>query len=105
MAAVETVLQEARDAGRPSLVTYVTGGIRPDWTDLLAAMADAGADAIEIGLPFSDPMLDGPVIQQACAAALRRGVTTDEILAQLASARMKGAWGGPGRRVGGGVPL
>ena len=41
--------------GRPSLVTYVTGGIREDWTDLLAAMIEAGADAVEIGLPFSDP--------------------------------------------------
>jgi hypothetical protein len=58
-------LRQARAAGRPSLVTYVTGGIREDWTDLLAAMIEAGADAVEIGLPFSDPMLDGRTIQQA----------------------------------------
>jgi tryptophan synthase alpha chain len=85
VAAVETVLGRARAAGRPILVTYVTGGIRDDWTDLLAAMIDGGADAVEIGLPFSDPMLDGPTIQQASAAAISRGTTTATILAQLAA--------------------
>jgi tryptophan synthase alpha chain len=86
VAAVETVLGRARAAGRPILVTYVTGGIRDDWTDLLAAMIDGGADAVEIGLPFSDPMLDGPTIQQASAAAISRGTTTGTIFAQLAAA-------------------
>jgi tryptophan synthase alpha chain len=83
VAAVETVLEAARAAGRPSLVTYVTGGIRADWIALLTAMIDAGADAVEIGLPFSDPMLDGPVIQQASAQALARGATADAILDEL----------------------
>lgn len=86
MAAVELTLDRARAAGRPSLVGYVTGGIRDDWTDLLTAMAEAGADAVEIGLPFSDPMLDGPVIQRACAAAIARGATVSTILAQLSEA-------------------
>jgi tryptophan synthase alpha chain len=85
VAAVETVLGRARAAGRPILVTYVTGGIRDDWTDLLAAMIDGGADAVEIGLPFSDPMLDGPTIQQASAAAISRGTTTATIFDQLAA--------------------
>jgi tryptophan synthase alpha chain len=84
VAAVETALSRARAAGRPTLVTYVTGGIRADWTDLLGAMIDAGADAVEIGLPFSDPMLDGHTIQQASDAALRRGATPAAILAELA---------------------
>jgi tryptophan synthase alpha chain len=83
VAAVETALRAARAAGRPILVTYVTGGIRDDWTDLLAAMIDAGADAVEIGLPFSDPMLDGPIIQQASAAAIARGATATDIIAEL----------------------
>jgi len=83
VAAVETVLEQARADRRPSLVTYVTGGIRPGWPDLLTAMAQAGADAIEIGLPFSDPMLDGPVIQQASATALAAGATVDRILDQI----------------------
>jgi tryptophan synthase alpha chain len=86
VAAVETALRQARAAGRPSLVTYVTGGIRADWTDLLAAMVDAGADAVEIGLPFSDPMLDGRTIQQASAAAISRGGSPAAILHQLSAA-------------------
>ena len=86
MAAVETALRQARTAGRPSLVTYVTGGIREDWTDLLAAMIEAGADAVEIGLPFSDPMLDGRTIQQASAAAISRGASMAGILGQLSAA-------------------
>jgi tryptophan synthase alpha chain len=86
VAAVETALGRARAAGRPSLVTYVTGGIREDWTDLLAAMIEAGADAVEIGLPFSDPMLDGRTIQQASAAAISRGASTAGILGQLGAA-------------------
>ena len=87
MGAVETVLGQARAAGRPSLVTYVTAGIRADWTSLLAAMIEGGADAVEIGLPFSDPMLDGPVIQQASETALGRGANTTAILAELRRAR------------------
>ncbi|HEY5355332.1 MAG TPA: tryptophan synthase subunit alpha [Streptosporangiaceae bacterium] len=87
MSRVETVLGRARAAGRPSLVSYITAGVRADWTDLLAAMIDAGADAVEIGLPFSDPMLDGPVIQQASGTAIRRGANTTAILAELRRAR------------------
>ena len=89
MGAVETALGAARAAGRPSLVSYVTGGIRADWTGLLAAIIDAGADAVEIGLPFSDPMLDGPVIQRASEAALARGASPARILAELHAA---GPW-------------
>jgi tryptophan synthase alpha chain len=86
VAAVETALGQARAAGRPSLVAYVTGGIRADWTDLLTAMIEAGADAVEIGLPFSDPMLDGYTIQQASNAAISRGATMAGILGQLSEA-------------------
>jgi tryptophan synthase alpha chain len=87
MSRVQTVLEQARGAGQPSLVSYVTAGIRADWTDLLAAMIEAGADAVEIGLPFSDPMLDGPVIQQASGTAIGRGANTTAILAELRQAR------------------
>jgi tryptophan synthase alpha chain len=78
-----------RAAGRPLLVPYVTGGITPDWTDCLLAYQDAGADAIEIGLPFSDPMLDGATIQQASDRALARGATVDSILADLDTVRLR----------------
>jgi tryptophan synthase alpha chain len=93
VAAVETTLSQARAAGRPALVPYVTGGIRDDWTDLLAAMIEAGADAVEIGLPFSDPMLDGPIIQRASDTSLGRGSRIAVILAEL------------GRAAAGQVPL
>ena len=91
MSGVQAVLERARAAGRPSLVSYVTAGIRPDWTDLLAAMIEAGADAVEIGLPFSDPMLDGPVIQEASGTAISRGANTTAILAELRQARPRPA--------------
>jgi tryptophan synthase alpha chain len=53
------------------------------WLDVLAAISEAGADAIEIGLPFSDPMVDGPVIQRASQQALARGVTPASVLADV----------------------
>ncbi|HWG74081.1 MAG TPA: tryptophan synthase subunit alpha [Acidimicrobiales bacterium] len=81
--ALEPALRTSRDSGRKLLITYVTGGVRPDWLDLLAAMVDAGADAVEIGLPFSDPVMDGPTIQEASVAALGAGTTPASILHQL----------------------
>ncbi|SDH02595.1 tryptophan synthase subunit alpha [Nonomuraea jiangxiensis] len=81
---VERQLRARRDGGRRLLMPYVTGGITPDWTAYLRAFAAAGADAIEVGLPFSDPTLDGATIQEATDAALARGATTRQILADLA---------------------
>jgi len=51
-----------------------------DWGQTLAAVVAAGADAVEVGIPFSDPMMDGPVIQEAGLRALGRGTVPDEIL-------------------------
>jgi len=82
---VETALRAARDNGRKLLVPYVTGGVRHDWAGILSSMADAGADAIEVGLPFSDPMMDGPTIQEASLRALQRGTTPTSVLAELRS--------------------
>ena len=72
---MERRLRERRDAGSSLLVPYVTAGVSADWLDHARAFADAGADAIEIGLPFSDPMLDGTVVQAAAHRALERGTT------------------------------
>ncbi|MEV6349772.1 tryptophan synthase subunit alpha [Actinoplanes sp. NPDC051851] len=66
---------------------YLTGGVTEDWTDYLLAFQEAGATGAEIGLPFSDPTLDGAVIQRASDRALRRGVTVDSILADVAAVR------------------
>jgi tryptophan synthase alpha chain len=81
--ALEAALRTKRDAGRKLLVPYVTGGLGTDWLDTVRAAADAGADAIEIGIPFSDPVLDGPVIQAASEQALRAGATPQSILDEL----------------------
>ena len=78
--------QALRAAKRPLLVPYVTGGITDDWTDYLLAYQEGGADAIEVGLPFSDPMLDGATIQQASDRALARGASVETILADLTRA-------------------
>ena len=69
------------------LMPYITAGVR-DWASYLAAFEDAGADLIEVGLPFSDPTVDGPTIQEASDVALARGATPASVLAELASARV-----------------
>lgn len=80
---VEATLRAGRDKGKKLLVPYVTGGLSADWAQVLSALADAGADAIEIGIPFSDPVMDGPTIQEASACALARGVTPLSIFDDL----------------------
>jgi tryptophan synthase alpha chain len=71
-----------RFPSRPSLVAYLTCG-DPDLAtsrDIALAAIDAGADVIELGVPFSDPVADGPVIQRASERALRRGTTLHQVL-------------------------
>jgi tryptophan synthase alpha chain len=80
---LESALRAARASGRKLLVPYLTGGLSDDWCDAVRAVAASGADAIEIGIPFSDPVMDGPVIQAASERALRRGATPASILDQL----------------------
>ncbi len=77
-----------RAAGRKLLVPYITGGL-PGWQDAVRAAAAAGADAIEIGIPFSDPVMDGPVIQQASQIALDAGATPVSILDEARDARRR----------------
>ena len=78
-------MRESVRKGRKLLVTYVTGGLGPDWTVALEAMVAAGADAVEIGIPFSDPVMDGPTIQEASVRALSAGATPASILDQLSA--------------------
>jgi len=77
--ALEPRLRELRNAGRKILVPYVTGGV-PGWTDAIRTAVASGADAVEVGLPFSDPVMDGPVIQRASTIALDSGATVNAIL-------------------------
>ncbi|MEQ1786290.1 MAG: tryptophan synthase subunit alpha [Acidimicrobiales bacterium] len=81
--ALETHLRSRRDAGRKLLVPYVTGGLGDDWTEVVRAFAAAGADAIEVGIPFSDPVMDGPTIQEASEVALDQGANLGAILTAL----------------------
>jgi len=79
MIPLEAHLRTCRDGGRKILVPYITGGVE-HWQDAVRAAAANGADAIEIGIPFSDPVMDGPVIQRASREALLRGATLHLIL-------------------------
>ena len=85
---MESTLRAAAAGGRKLLVTYITGGLGDDWTVALEAMAAAGADAVEIGIPFSDPVMDGPTIQEASVRALDCGSTPASILDQAAELRV-----------------
>lgn len=76
---LESSFRAKRAAGRKLLVPYITGGL-PGWEHAVRAAAAAGADAIEIGIPFSDPVMDGPVIQESSQRALDAGATPVSIL-------------------------
>jgi tryptophan synthase alpha chain len=80
---LEAHLRSSRDAGRKLLVPYVTGGITDNWTEVVEAVVAAGADAVEIGIPFSDPVMDGPTIQEASQRALLAGATPTAIIDAL----------------------
>jgi tryptophan synthase alpha chain len=66
------------------LVPYVTGGLE-NWKEGIRAAVAAGADAVEVGIPFSDPVMDGPVIQEASQRALDSGATPPAIIAEIAT--------------------
>lgn len=65
------------------VVPYVMAGMRKDWLEVLDALVARGADAIEVGIPFSDPSMDGPTIQRAAEAALVAGTTPAQVLGEL----------------------
>ena len=76
---LEGHLLARRDAGKKLLVPYITGGLH-GWQEAIRVAVANGADAVEIGLPFSDPVMDGPIIQAASETALRAGATPMGIL-------------------------
>src|SRR5688500_10218818 len=80
--AIARRFQERSAEGRAVLVPYLTAGFPEPTTTvpMLEAAADAGADVIELGIPFSDPLADGPTIQRASFVALERGATVDRAL-------------------------
>lgn len=87
------VFARCQDEGRAALVCYLPVGY-PDVETSVTAMqvlAENGADIIEIGMPYSDPVMDGPVIQRAATEALARGVHVDDVFRAVTAAREAGA--------------
>lgn len=91
MSRIAATFEALKKDGRRALIPYVTAGFPyADITpELMHGMVAAGADVIELGVPFSDPMADGPVIQQAGEAALALGVGMKQVLAMVAAFRAK----------------
>lgn len=82
MSSLQQSFERARTQGRAAVVPYMTAG-HPDLEatyELIVELATSGVVAIEVGVPFSDPMADGPVIQRACERALEKGVTLKSVL-------------------------
>jgi tryptophan synthase alpha chain len=89
MSRIERRFAELKRAGRAGLVTFITAG-DPDYDSSLAvlkALPQAGADLIELGMPFSDPMADGPAIQASSQRALKAGQTMKKTLAMVRAFR------------------
>lgn len=91
MSALAQAFARARAEKRAAFIPFLVGG-HPDLETtarLLIALSDAGADVIELGLPFSDPIADGPVIQHAATCALAGGATLEKVLATIADVRTR----------------
>ncbi len=88
---IDTVFAGLEAQGRKALIPFVTAGdpYADATPDIMHAMADAGADVIELGIPFSDPMADGPVIQKAAERALAKGIGMSDVLAMVNTFRQK----------------
>lgn len=92
-AGLRAAFRSARRGKKPALVAYVTAG-DPNlkFTEkLVLRLAEAGADVVELGVPFSDPIADGPVIQRASERALRAGTTLADVLKLAGRIRKKSA--------------
>lgn len=90
MSRIATTFDALKAQGRKALIPFVTAGDpHPAATvALMQAMAEAGADVIELGVPFSDPMADGPVIQRAGERALTKGISLRDVLAYVREFRV-----------------
>jgi tryptophan synthase alpha chain len=89
MSRIAATFKRLQAEGRKALIPYVTAGdpFADATTELMLAMAEAGADVIELGVPFSDPMADGPVIQRASERALAKGIGLKHVLAMTRAFR------------------
>ncbi|CAA9960289.1 hypothetical protein HRS9122_00883 [Pyrenophora teres f. teres] len=92
MDGIKKTFAQCKKEGRSALVTYVTAGFptKEETPDIMMAMEAGGADIIELGMPFTDPIADGPVIQTANTQALKNGVTIVDVLQMIRDARKRG---------------
>ena len=91
MSRIAATFAALQASGRKALIPYITSGdpFADATIDIMLAMAEAGADVIELGVPFSDPMADGPVIQKAGERALARGIGMPQVLDFVSGFRLK----------------
>ncbi len=89
MSRIDDVFKKLQERGDKALIPFITAGDPdlPTTAELIKVLADAGADLIELGVPFSDPMADGPTIQAASERALAGGTTLVKILELVAAVR------------------
>ena len=82
---IDNTFEALRASGRTALIPFITAGDpQPDWTaDVMHALVAAGSNLIELGVPFSDPAADGPVIQQASERAIEKGVSLSAVLSYV----------------------
>jgi tryptophan synthase alpha chain len=93
MSRIHDTFERLKAQGRKALIPYVTAGDpgKTATVPLLHAMVEAGADMLELGVPFSDPMADGPVIQRSAERALKLGVSLADVLAMVRQFRERDA--------------
>jgi len=93
MKTLATAFAEAKAQNRAALIGYLPAGFpsRDEAPELISAMVAGGADIVEVGMPYSDPVMDGPVIQGAAEIALRGGATMQDVLAGVRAAVSAGA--------------
>ena len=91
MSRIAPKFDELRQQGRRALIPYIAAGDPEPWitVPLMHALVKNGADILEIGVPFSDPMADGPVIQRAAERALKHKISLTNVLAMVREFRDK----------------
>src|SRR6186997_1321721 len=94
---IDALFRSLRDAGRKAFMPFVTAG-DPDAAftrELLPTVAENGADLIEVGFPFSDPIADGPVIQASYTRALDKGLKLADVFAAATDVTTRPGWSTP----------
>ena len=86
---IKTKFDQLKSEHKKALITFFMPGAQGAFSieDTIVALEDAGTDILEMGVPFSDPVADGPTIQKSAAQALKKGITVDDIFKAVSNAR------------------